>query len=397
MPPESIDFSRYDIIYFAFAVPSSSFGVSFTDGGSRSLLQRLVNAAHASQTKVILALGGWGQSDKFSPAVATSSSRSTFINSIMGVYQKYDLDGIDIDWEYPNADGAGNNQKSAADAANLQTFFQELRSALPQGALITAAVPHLPWIGSNGSPVRSVARAASVIDYVFIMNYDVWGSSSNPAPNAPLANLCDNSTQPQASAAAGVRQWVAAGMPASKIMLGLPAYGYVSNSGVTSIREGRRELSIEQQQQQGQMTLPAAHRRFASQAGAMDPPGYRGGRFDRRLLSHRALSSASFTKKPALTEGQTPFRTLVTRGALVKRSDGTYDAGAGWTRRMDRCSDTPFLYNGKQAIMYDDTQSILDKAAFAKQTGIAGVGFWSVDSDTSTWDLTNAAIKGLQS
>lgn len=66
--------------------------------------------------------------------------------------------------------------------------------------------------------------------YLSSMNYDVWGSSANPGPNAPLSNGCGNSLQPQANAAAAIKNWSAAGMPPSKIMLGLPAYGYVSSS-----------------------------------------------------------------------------------------------------------------------------------------------------------------------
>jgi len=76
----------------------------------------------------------------------------------------------------PNSNAAGNSKTSPSDAANFQTFLGELRTALPSGALLTAAVSHLPFIGSDGSPVGSVARAAEALDYILIMNYDVWGS-----------------------------------------------------------------------------------------------------------------------------------------------------------------------------------------------------------------------------
>ena len=63
------------------------------------------------------------------------------------------------------------------------------------------------------------------------------GASSTPGPNAPLGNLCGNSKQPQASAEAAYSQWKAAGFPANKMLLGLPLYGYVSQSTKTTLTD----------------------------------------------------------------------------------------------------------------------------------------------------------------
>jgi chitinase len=59
------------------------------------------------------------------------------------------------------------------------------------------------------------------------------------------------------------------------------------------------------------------------------------------------------------------------------------------------CSDTPFLYNGQQVITYDDPSSISDKGQFARETGLAGVGIWSIDADTSDLAIASAAINGM--
>jgi hypothetical protein len=66
-----------------------------------------------------------------------------------------------------------------------------------------------------------------------LQNYDVWGASATPGPNAPLADGCKTSSQPGANATAAVKAWSAAGFPKNKIMLGLPLYGYVSKSTKT--------------------------------------------------------------------------------------------------------------------------------------------------------------------
>ncbi|CBQ71457.1 related to Chitinase [Sporisorium reilianum SRZ2] len=350
LPPTSIDFSKFDILNYAFALPTADFSLSIPTDPSGGTLRRFVQACKAGDTKAVLSLGGWGGSTYFSPAVRTAASRATFIANIVRTYNTYGLDGIDLDWEYPGQTGAGN-QLDASDTANFQTFLQELRAALPREALLTAAVGFTPWIGSSGAPVGSVARAAGVLDYVMIMNYDVWGSSSNPGPNAPLANLCGNSTQPGANAAAGVRAWSAAGMPRNKILLGIPAYGYISQSSKQTLRT--------------------------------------------RSPAKRAVKLTS--SDGSSNSGQINFSSLVSQGALKLGKDGLYDATGGFTKYWDDCSDTPYLSDGTRVVTYDDTSSIFDKGAFASAAGIGGISMWSLDGDTSTWALTNSAIAGMSS
>jgi len=81
-------------------IPSSSYDLSFSDpSSSPAILKRLVKAAHSGKSKVVISIGGWGGGEYFSPAVGDASSRKTFINNIVAFHKKYNLDGIDIDWE----------------------------------------------------------------------------------------------------------------------------------------------------------------------------------------------------------------------------------------------------------------------------------------------------------
>ncbi len=129
-PPEGIDYSKFDILFFAFATPNSSSTLAW-DSGSQSTLQRLVSSAHSAGTgtKIVLSVGGWGGSYWFSNAVSTSSNRTAFINDLVSAVNTFNLDGIDIDWEYPNSTGAGNPHASG-DAAGLLKLVQGLRSSL---------------------------------------------------------------------------------------------------------------------------------------------------------------------------------------------------------------------------------------------------------------------------
>jgi chitinase len=65
-------------------------------------------------------------------------------------------------------------------------------------------------------------------------------ASSNPGPNAPLSNDCDKSEQPEANAVAAVKSWTKANFPAEKLLLGVPFYGYVSQSSKTTLTERDR-------------------------------------------------------------------------------------------------------------------------------------------------------------
>lgn len=356
LPATSIDFSKFDIVNYAFALPTAEFDLWIPTDPSGNLLRGFVKAAKAGNAKPMLSLGGWGGSTYFSPAVRTAASRATFISNIVKTYNQYGLDGIDLDWEYPGQAGSGN-LLDASDTRNYQTFLTELRAALPKGALITGAVAHTPWMASNGQPVASVARAAAAMDYIMIMNYDVWGSSSNPGPNAPLANLCGNSTQPRANAAAGVKAWSAAGMPRDKILLGIPAYGYINTSKKQTLRTRSRSRSSSSQRRAVKLT-----------------------------------SSDGST-----SSGQINFSTLVSQGALKLGADGLFDGAGGFTKYWDDCSDTPYLSDASRVITYDDTSSIFDKGAFASAAGIAGISMWSLDGDTESWALTNSAIAGMSS
>ncbi|KAM5542384.1 hypothetical protein V8D89_003843 [Ganoderma adspersum] len=391
-PPASLDFSKFDILLFAFATPNSSSGISWDDG-STSTLKTLVSAAHNSGqgTKVVLSIGGWGGSYWFSQAMSTSANRTTFVNACVSAVNTYSLDGIDIDWEYPNESGAGNPH-SASDAANLLSFFQSLRTALGSSKIISAAVTQLPWTGSNGSPLTNVSAYASVMTYANIMNYDVWGASSSPGPNAPLGNLCGTSSLPQYSAQAALSQWTAAGFPASKLVLGLPLYGYVSQSTKTTLQQiARPPAGFDPVAYKEQVLgLPARGLKcplpgVQEKVEEGEEPNALHGNHERRREANdgEVKTEAAAGDLSAYFGQQIAFNQLVALGALTKSSSGTYGGANGYTMAWDDCSDTPFLYNSsrKTVVTYDDTWSLGDKALFAKQNGMAGCFTWSLDQD----------------
>ncbi|RSH80958.1 uncharacterized protein EHS24_008387 [Apiotrichum porosum] len=365
LTPEDIDWTKFDVVDYAFAEPTSSGGLTFDVSDEGSLLTRLATLAHAAGKKVKLSVGGWTGSAYFSTLCASSSKRATFIANIVAAVTKYDLDGIDIDWEYPGAEGADGNAVSSSDSANFLTFLTELRAALPTGSLITAATQVWPFYGSDGQPMSDVSAFAAVLDWILIMNYDIWGSSSTPGANAPLSDGCGNSSQPTANAYSAVASWTAAGFPANQITLGVPAYGYIQKSTATQLYD-------------------------RSWRGIPIPP---------HKQKARASSSVTVSNTDGgTTDGQIMFDGLVSQGALVL-SDGSYIGAGGFTRHWDSCSSTPWLKSTSsgQIVTYDDPESMNLKGQFAKQAGLKGCNVWSMDGDylASAWPNTAAVRSGM--
>ena len=91
---------------------------------------------------------------------------------------------------------------------------------------ITIAAGINPWLGEDGTPVKNVSDFVELIDYVAIMNYDIWGSWSKiVGPNAPLDDTCSQHPG-TGSALSAVKTWTSAGMPPEKLVLGVASYGH---------------------------------------------------------------------------------------------------------------------------------------------------------------------------
>lgn len=348
--PETIDYGLYDWIDFAFAIPDERFDLTWDDAAP-DLLARLVNFAHGNGTKVKLSIGGWDGSRWFSAAMSDETNQKVFAGNILNLYNVYGLDGIDLDWEYPGHAGEFD-QFSTSDSANYLQFLGLLRNTLPIGAVLTAAVDHQSFVDGNGVPLKDVSAFAQLLDWILIMNYDVWGASQNPGPNAPLSDKCGNSTQPDANAEAAMKAWTAAGFDSYQLALGIPAYGILSTSNATRLRTRSKR---------GWPTL---------------------------------------VTDDGEKQGQTRFCSLIKQGALVREDapgQQKFVGSSGFTRYWDECSSTPFLRSSdtNQLVSYDDPESIGLKAQLVKKNEMRGINMWELTGDTLDNVLINAVRANL--
>lgn len=102
---DDIRFDRITHINYAFLLPADSGDGSLQPLQNEEKLRWLVKAAHARGVKVLISVGGWndGNDEGFELLAAAESSTENFVVNIVDFVEEYELDGADIDWEYPDA------------------------------------------------------------------------------------------------------------------------------------------------------------------------------------------------------------------------------------------------------------------------------------------------------
>ena len=269
--------------------------------------------------KILLSVGGWERSGGFSDA-ASEENRKKFAQSAAELVAEQDLDGIDLDWEFPVSGGREGTAHRLADRENFTLLLQAVRAELDRLGeekgegeenrryLLSAAIPPGRELLGSFQP----AEIAEAADYLFLMGYDLHGPWDSVAGfNAPLDPTGEDDPRYTDSVREGVELWIKAGVSPDKLVLGMPLYGY------------RYQLS----------------------------PGWSGP--DSPFLS---AGSVSFDRIAAqyLPEGERSFHAA---------AQVPYLTGEGW-----------FL-------SYDDPSSIAAKARLAREKGLGGIGFWELSQD----------------
>ncbi|TRY79747.1 hypothetical protein TCAL_01968 [Tigriopus californicus] len=282
-----------------------------------------VNALQKKGVKVLLALGGWNDSEgnKYSRMVNNESHRKRFVEEALRFVQKYSFDGLDLDWEYPKCWQVDCDKGPISDKENFANLVKELSAAFkPHGLLLTAAV----------SPSKAVIDAAydvpiisQYLDIINVMTYDYHGHWDKKTGHvAPLFDY-EEATYGYFNTEFTMNYWKELGADSKKLVLGMPMYGQA-------------------------FTL-----NDASQTG-LNSPGTKG---MAGMQTRAAGFLAYYEICKAIKEDN---------WAVKKHPEGSMG---------------PYAFKGNQWVGFDDSAMIRKKSQFVKDKGYGGAMIWALDLD----------------
>ena len=333
-PLPAISPGKLDVINFAFAKVSPQGEAVLDSPTAAASLADLValRKRHAS-LQIVVSVGGWS-ADHFSEAALDDRSRQRFTASAIHMIEQYDLDGVDLDWEYPTLAGPGISHRPE-DRRNFSLLLESLRAGLDTLGAAHGGKHYLLTIAAaDGEFVAGIElnRAARSLDWFNLMSYDFHTSLTPTTGHHAGLYLSRWAPAEDRSADKAVKQFLAAGVPAKKLNLGVAFYG--------------REF------------------------GGVSP-------------EHQGVQQKyeKFIGAPSWQE-------------LVANDIGKQ----GFVRYWDAQAQAPYLWNAKTRtfISYEDPQSLAVKAAYVKAHGLGGVMYWEHSLDRNE-QLLDVLVKGLQS
>jgi len=322
VPAQDKDAGKIDTLIFAFAKLIG--GRVVLDPAGEDHLRQLtaLKAAHP-ELRVAISVGGWGAGG-FSEAAAGDAGRRAFADSAAQLIAAHGADGLDVDWEYPEHSEAGI-RASPRDRANFTLLIEAIRASLDRAGAsrgrtganhytLSIAAADGPFVGGI-----DIAAVAPYLDWFNLMTYD-FVNSLTPTTGHHSGLHASRLTPAEARTTdRAVRQFLAAGVPPGKLVIGAAFYG--------------REFADVQADHHG-------------------------------LYQHYG----SYQGEHPWTELKANY---INSSGFVRYWDAAAQAPWLWNTRLRRF------------ISYDDPQSIAAKAAFIKSRHLGGIMYWEQSLDPS--------------
>lgn len=210
-------------INYAFGGVGNDGTSVYADNTSR--MQQIVRLKNRNpKLKVLLSIGGWGRGN-FSSMAKDETKRKAFAKACRAFCDKYNLDGIDIDWEFPGNNSSGETSPSG-EKQNYNLLMRDLREALGNELLLTMA--------SSADPgYYDFKNCIQYLDFVNVMTYDMSGP---PNHHSALyrGGKVGNGWLVQSES---IQRHRSAGIPANKLVMGLAFYGNSGSGSQISLQE----------------------------------------------------------------------------------------------------------------------------------------------------------------
>ena len=341
--PEQLPLNQLTHIIFSFTNIIDG-EMKFRDKKTGEKLKQLVTQRKKHpHLKVMIACGGWG-ADGFSDMAHTKENRDKFVKSVVDFNTEYELDGLDMDWEYPSIPAAGTGARPE-DKKNFTLLMKELREALNtlkrQQVLTFASAGWKRYY--DNIELKEVMLYA---DFMNVMTYDqVGGNAKYTGHHTALGRIED------------------------KDIKGLPAWNYVKDRREAAKKRGTNydprsveriiDFCIENGVHPKQLVIGAA---FYGRAWKGVPPE-NNGLYQPNTGSYIGWSGYSQIRKE-------------------------FEPNIDYKRHWDPVAKAPYLYSAKDSIFisYDDTVSVRLKTTYAIQKKLGGIMFWQLGNDTKDED-----------
>ncbi|MPL93178.1 hypothetical protein SDC9_39304 [bioreactor metagenome] len=198
-----------DLCYFSYEFNASTGAITATNG---FLTSPVVDSAQAHGTRVHLCVTMFDPTDH-TTFFASTTAQTNLITNLVNAVQTRNADGIDLDFE-----GVSSTHKAA-----LTTFVQRISDSLHTripGAELSIAMPAVDWSPSEWDYPAIIPY----VDLFIFMGYDYYyGGSGTAGPTDPLYNF---QTSYNYTLSKTITYYLNAGVPKSKLLMGLPYYGF---------------------------------------------------------------------------------------------------------------------------------------------------------------------------
>ena len=333
--PPVIHAEKLTHINFAFAHIGGDGKVGFESPSYAPALKSLLALKEQNpRLKLVVSVGGW-QAEGFSDAALTDTSRNAFAHSAIDLLQECNVDGIDLDWEYPGQGVAGIKYRTE-DKQNFTLLLKTLRAQLDATSKARGRAGHDAYTLTIASADREyfdhteMDRLHVYVDWINIMSYDFFNSLTSTTGHHAGLYASEFAAPTDRSADASVKQHIAAGIPPQKLVLGVAFYGR-GFAGTSPRNNG----------------LNQPYERY---------------------------------------EGDHSYADLVDQ----------FVGKQGFVRYWDDRARAPYLWNDLSRIFitYDDPQSIGAKADYVRDHHLGGMMFWELSQDRSD-ELLDVIVTSL--
>jgi len=341
--PEVLPLEKLTHIIFSFTVVIDN-KMQFRREIEHDKINRLVaQKKKYPHLKVMIACGGWGAGG-FSDMVTDPETRHGFVKSAIDFIVDHNLDGLDMDWEYPGISAPGTNSRPE-DKQNFTSLMRELREGMDAtGKKLILTFASAGWKRYyNHIETLEVMKYAN---YMNVMTYDlVGGYSKFPAHHTNLG-------------------WIK-----KEDVVGTPWGAWLEES------DWRRG--------------PRSAEKIVSYCLdlGVDPA---------QIIIGGAFYGRAWKGVPPENNGlfQTSD-TVFIPWCQYEDIRNNYEGINGYTRYWDPVAKAPYLYNENDSIFfsYDDTVSVRLKTDYARDLGLGGIMFWQLGDDTRDFSLVDAIYR----